>query len=80
MMIGDQDIDTQRIGCLYAVGLPTVLASGSAGALLRSRDCCGAGVVEQRRLHPEEEDREQSRQQDHEFDRDRTALIPSSVS
>ena len=53
-----------------------MLAAGGAGALLRGGDRHGAGVVEQRGLHPEEHHREEGGQQDHELDGRRAAFVP----
>ena len=49
-------------------------AAGGSGALLRGRDRDRSGVVEERGLHPQEHDREERGQQDHELDRHRAPL------
>src|SRR3546814_17813270 len=74
------DVIDERVGGIDTARFASGLRPGCSGALLRGGDRDRSGVVVERGLHPQEEHREQSRQQDHEFDRDRTTLIPSSLS
>jgi hypothetical protein len=74
------DVVDEGVGGINAARFAACLRPGCSGTLLCGGNRDRSGVVVERGLHPQEEDREQSRQQDHEFDRDRTTLIPSSLS